>query len=174
MHRNNHSTISTETNNQRSAPKQPFNDQHRNKQSAISTETTIQRSAPKQTISDQHRNNHSTISTETNNQRSAPNQPIQHFPRHFLTFDLMECSRMFHQNSCVSGQVRTCSNHIWYALGITLSFSLFFSSLVIVRSSSYEPDVKRFFCRSERSLPVGLSRFLSQFLTNISGTGESK
>ena len=32
----------------------------------------------------------------------------------------------------------------------------------------------RFFCRSERSLRVGLSRFLSQFFTNISGTGESK
>ena len=63
---------------------------------------------------------------------------------------------------------------VFTCIGITLSFSLFFSSLVIVRSSSYEPDVKRFFCRSERSLRVGLSKFLSQFLTNISGTGESK
>ena len=78
---------------------------------------------------------------------------------------------MTHASPDKSGLVQTI---FWYALGITLSFSLFFSSLVIVRSSSYEPDVKRFFCRSERSLRVGLSRFLSQFLTNISGTGESK
>ena len=127
------------------------------------------------------------FSVETNNPA---------FSRHFLIFDLMECSRMIWAQFSVETNNRSALRQGHWIQSVSTEM------LVVVWCSSWKGRDSRkgvlsiyirtmsvsswawsfffivhhptFFCRSERSLRVGLSRFLSQFLTNISGTGESK